>query len=314
MLTRSDVRAALKKVLATKFHAVVANAPYITEKDKARKDYHREKLGKKQRYVSAYREYSLASPFTERCFQLAEKDGFIELITSNNFMKREFGKPLIETVLGTLDLTLVVDTSQAYIPFHGTPTVLLFGRNRRAVGETVRAVMGKRGETGVPDNPAKAQVWSSIAEEWATVGFENEYVSVAELPRETLGKHPWSLGGGGAAELKERLDDSGSLRLSALVEVIGSGAVTRADELFVLMPGAARRLRMPEEAVAAYGFGEALRDWSFDHAADIVLPYGTAGTLPPSALGSWIDVAWRFRKAALGSSGQGLQDEARRGW
>jgi hypothetical protein len=45
-------------------------------------------------------------------------------------MKREFGKPLIETVLAGLDLTLVVDTSQAYIPFHGTPTVLLFGRNR----------------------------------------------------------------------------------------------------------------------------------------------------------------------------------------
>src|SRR5688572_22102503 len=47
-LTRSDVRAALRKVLATKFHAVVANPPYITEKDAARKDYHREKRGKKQ--------------------------------------------------------------------------------------------------------------------------------------------------------------------------------------------------------------------------------------------------------------------------
>jgi hypothetical protein len=55
----------------------------------------------------------------------------VGIITSNNFMKREFGKPLIEEVLAGLDLTLVVDTSQAYIPFHGTPTVLLFGRNRR---------------------------------------------------------------------------------------------------------------------------------------------------------------------------------------
>jgi hypothetical protein len=61
-LTRSDVRAALKKVFEKKFHAVVANPPFITEKDAARKGYHREKTGKNQRYVSAYREYSLGSP------------------------------------------------------------------------------------------------------------------------------------------------------------------------------------------------------------------------------------------------------------
>ena len=99
VLTRSDVRTALRKVFATKFHAVVANPPYIMEKDGARKEYHREKLGKKQRYVSATGMYSLGAPFTERCFQLAASAGFVGLITSNNFMRREFGKPLIETVL-----------------------------------------------------------------------------------------------------------------------------------------------------------------------------------------------------------------------
>ncbi|MBK9371665.1 MAG: hypothetical protein IPN01_36160 [Deltaproteobacteria bacterium] len=130
-LTRPEVRAALREVLGGGFHAVVANPPYIVESDSFRKEYHREKLGRRQRYVSAYRQYSLGSPFTERCFQLAVPAGFVGIITSNNFMKREFGKPLIEEVLAGLDLSLVVDTSQAYIPFHGTPTVLLFGRNRR---------------------------------------------------------------------------------------------------------------------------------------------------------------------------------------
>lgn len=196
-LTRADVRAALRKVFAEKFHAVVANPPYITERDSARKEYHREKIGKAPRYVSVYREYSLGSPFTERCFQLAEKDGYIGVITSNNFMKREFGKPLIEKVLTSFDLTLIADASQAHIPFHGTPTVLLFARNRRPVGDSVRAVMGKRGEAGIPDDPAKGRVWSSIEEGWQLLGFENEFVSVADLPRIALSKHPWSLGGGG---------------------------------------------------------------------------------------------------------------------
>ncbi|MBL0196965.1 MAG: Eco57I restriction-modification methylase domain-containing protein [Myxococcales bacterium] len=241
-LTRSDVRAELKKVFAKRFHAVVANPPYIVESDEARKDYHREKLGKAQRYVSAYRQYSLGSPFTERCFQLAEKDGYVGLITSNNFMKREFGKPLIEKILAGVDLTLVVDTSQAYIPFHGTPTVLLFGRNRRPTSDTVRAVMGKRGESGTPEDPAKGRVWASIVDGWDTVGFETEYASVADLPRETLGKHPWSLGGGGAAELKERISTHARERLSDVSTEIGRTTHTGLDEVFLLPSAYARRI------------------------------------------------------------------------
>lgn len=184
--TPTETRLALREVLAPRFHAVVANPPYITEKDSAKKAYHREKLGKKQRYVSAYREYSLGAPFTERCFQLAVDEGFVGIITSNNFMKREFGKPLIEEVLRGLDLSLVVDTSQAYIPFHGTPTVLLFGRHRAPSSTIVRAVMGKRGESGTPEDPARGKVWVSIEERWSEVGFENEYVSVSDLPRERV--------------------------------------------------------------------------------------------------------------------------------
>ena len=77
------------------------------------------------------------------------------MITANSFMKREFGKKLIEEFFPTVDLTHVIDTSGAYIPGHGTPTVILFGRNRRPVGEQVRAVLGIRGEPTTPDDPAQ---------------------------------------------------------------------------------------------------------------------------------------------------------------
>ena len=45
------------------------------------------------------------------------------MITANSFMKREFGKKLIEEFFPRVDLTHVIDTSGAYIPGHGTPTV-----------------------------------------------------------------------------------------------------------------------------------------------------------------------------------------------
>ena len=48
-------------------------------------------------------------------------------------MKREFGKKLIEEFFPRVDLTHVIDTTGAYIPGHGTPTVILFGRNRKPV-------------------------------------------------------------------------------------------------------------------------------------------------------------------------------------
>lgn len=236
-LTRSDVRAALKKVLAKKFHAVVANPPYIMERDEVRKTYHRELIGRNRRYVSATGRYSLGSPFTERCFQLAEKAGFVGLITSNNFMRREFGKPLIEKVLAGIDLSLVVDTSQAYIPFHGTPTILVFGKNQRPERDTcVRAVMGRRGESRVPEDPARGRVWMSIAEGWSQVGFSNEYVSVAELDRETLETHPWSLGGGGAAELKKALEDHSVARISDVIERTGLMTILKQDDVFFCSP------------------------------------------------------------------------------
>ena len=59
--------------------------------------------------------------------------GYVGMITTNSFMKREFGAKLIEEYLPTVDLTHVIDTSGAYIPGHGTPTVILFGRHRTPV-------------------------------------------------------------------------------------------------------------------------------------------------------------------------------------
>lgn len=296
-LSRPEVRDALREVLKGGFHAVVANPPYIVESDENRKAYHRDKVGRKQRYVSAYRQYSLASPFTERCFQLAVREGMVGIITSNNFMKREFGKPLIEEVLMTLDLSLVIDTSQAYIPHHGTPTVLLFGRNRGPTSEVVRAVMGKRGEMGTPPDPARGKVWSSIVAGWNAVGWENDFVSVADVPRETLANHPWSLGGGGAAELMTRIVSAGRQRLRDLGLDVGRTMHTGLDEPFYIDESGPQALLTSSLPLAR---GEDVRDWVVRTPSRVIAPYDDAfrqvveSDLPP-AVRAWL---WRA-KAAL---------------
>jgi hypothetical protein len=290
-LTRSDVRAALKKVFEKKFHAVVANPPYILERDEARKEYHRQMIGKNRRYVSATGKYSLGAPFTERSFQLAEKDGFVGIITSNNFTKRDFGKALIEKVLAGLDLTLVVDAAQAYIPFHSTPTVLLFGRHRKPVGGCVRAVLGKRGESGTPSDPAHGEVWTSIATSWLTVGFDNDYISVADVRRSTLDAHPWSLGGGGASELKQKIESQAESTLGKLSESIGITCFTLEDDAFIASEEVLARHGIPGSQRRPMVEGDLIRDWAVAPTDVAVFPYDEALNVLGSVAGSKLE-AW----------------------
>ncbi len=116
--------------------------------------------------------------------------GYTGQITANSFMKREFGKKLIESFFPTVDLTHVIDTSGAYIPGHGTPTVILFGRHRPPMASTLRTVMGIRGEPATPDDPARGLVWSAIVAQLDQPGSQSEFVSVGDSPRELFHKHP----------------------------------------------------------------------------------------------------------------------------
>ena len=92
-LFRLENLAEVKQVLARRFHAVVGNPPYITEKDAKKREAYRKS------YASASGKYALSAPFTERFFELAVTDGFVGLINSNAWTKRDFGKALIEEVL-----------------------------------------------------------------------------------------------------------------------------------------------------------------------------------------------------------------------
>ena len=259
-----DDPAAARQVLDQRYHAVVGNPPYITCKDPLLREAYREN------YDSAAGKYALSAPFTERFFQLAEPGGYVGMINANSFMKREFGKALIERVLPRVELTEVIDTSGAYIPGHGTPTVLLFGRNRTPVAANVHVVMGKRGEPTTPADPEKGHVWSAVAAHHRDLGFENDYLSVAEITRETLSKHPWSLGGGGAAELKELLEARCAKRLGDLVTSIGFMAIAGEDEVFVAPIGTHARWGLPSRD---FGIGESIRDWACTPTEEALFPY-----------------------------------------
>lgn len=270
----SEDLAQVQRILGRQYHAVVGNPPYIVVKDAALNAAYR------QKYASCHMKYSLGAPFTERFFDLAvtgtggQGAGFVGLITANSFMKREFGSKLIEQVLPRLDLTHVVDTSGAYIPGHGTPTVILLGRHRAPVDAGVRTVMGIKGEPSTPADPAQGLVWSAIVGQIDQAGSESDFVSVVDTPRKNLGKHPWSMGGGGGTDLTEAIESAGAPLRSA-VDSVGITAFTLEDDAFVSPSSLHARLSIESKLLRPMVTGDELRDWSRSPGNSALFPYDT---------------------------------------
>ncbi|MFV2102965.1 BREX-2 system adenine-specific DNA-methyltransferase PglX [Micromonospora sp. LOL_024] len=258
------------------YHVVVGNPPYITVKDKGLNDAYREM------YDACSGKYALSVPFAQRFFQLAKPGdgegkgaGQVGQITANSFMKREFGKKMIEKLFAVeVNLTHVIDTSGAYIPGHGTPTVILVGRNtNRGRAGTIRTVMGIRGEPIAPADPSSGLVWQAIIRQINHPGTESEWVSVDDIARTGLTNFPWSLSGGGASGLMELLEaDDRTLLQRKISGAIGFASFPGQDEAFFAPPAWFRRagidsLRRPLVV------GEVVRDWDNPPEDHALVPY-----------------------------------------
>lgn len=300
-----------------RYHVVVGNPPYPTVKDKALNGAYR------RAYPMCSGKYALTVPFMELFFRLARREGsaggagYVGKITANSFMKREFGKKLIEVFLAgkdisstrnnPVDLTGVIDTSGAYIPGHGTPTVILTGRPRRPATKTVRAVLGVRGEPGPPADASKGLVWSEIAEHFADASYDGQFVTVRDLDRAVLGRYPWSLSGGGASDIKELVEAAAESRLADAVESIGFAAITGDDDIFV------RRIRSGPLALSSvptrrFVEGDRVRDFSILGGDVAVFPY------PVETAKQCHSVFWPFRAVLRAGLAFGQTREDRGDW
>lgn len=270
------------------YHVVVANPPYIQPPDAKLRDQYR------ALYKTCSGRYALSVPFMELLFRLAKRpdgtgSGYVGQITSNSFMKREFGKKLIEQFLSGaftamvpdyVDLSHVIDTSGAFIPGHGTPTAILIGRPRKPLSSHVRAVLGVRGEPGQPAFPAHGLVWRDIVEHFEEPGYEGLFVSVVDIPRATYSVFPWSLSGGGTGDLKNRIELASQLRLGSVARRLGVFGAIHADEAYIV-PGHEAARRGDPSVYRELVAGELVRDWAARVGNSVFFPYSADHQLLP---------------------------------
>jgi hypothetical protein len=260
-----------------RYDVVVGNPPYITVKDKALSQIYRSK------YADVCKgKYALTVPFMKLFFALAKpgvRPGWIGVITSNSFMKREFGSKLIENFLANKDLRLVADTSGAYIPGHGTPTVIIVGRNQGMVDATVRAVLGVRAEPGRPDDAAKGIVWTDITEHVDQHGWDDGWITVTDLDRTLLATHPWSLTGGGAVELLNAIETISNKTIGSMSYRIGVFGIPGLDEAIIVNDGQVNRYHLERSAIGQLVIGDQVRDFLFEDTLPCWYPYDRAHDL-----------------------------------
>jgi hypothetical protein len=275
-----------------RYHVVVGNPPYITVKDKRLNELYREL------YNACGGTYALSVPFAQRFFELAMRGdsggngfGMVGQITASSFMKREFGKKLIETYFGhEVELTEVIDTSGAYIPGHGTPTVILVGKRRsgNARSATIRTVRSVQGEPSVPRGGEYGVVWDSIMKQIDEPGSVSQWVSVDDLARDLyFARQPWILADGGL-EVVDKLSEASKRSLREAIEPpIGRAIRAGADEAYIRPLRKTFRTVANRDGLRPLMVGEVVRDWNADPEDAIWFPYASSLQAGELAVDLW---------------------------
>ncbi|WP_231387171.1 BREX-2 system adenine-specific DNA-methyltransferase PglX [Nocardia sp. BMG111209] len=284
-----------------RYHVVVGNPPYIRVKDKNLDELYR-KL-----YKACSGKYALSVPFAQRFFELAKLGdpdgrgfGRVGQITANSFMKREFGTRLIEEFFAhTVELTEVIDTSGAFIPGHGTPTVILIGTRRsgKSRSSTIRTVRGVQGEPRAPKEPEKGLVWRAIVDRIDDAPGPGKWVSVDNLERHRyFAKQPWIMLDNGL-EMVQQISARGTGRLrSVLARDIGFASFPGQDDAFISTPDALHRQCITAPISRWLIIGEVVRDWHLHCSEQAVVPYDAEfKPLPYDEESSWGRRLWKVR-------------------
>ena len=293
----------LNQILSPRqYDVVVGNPPYIQVKDKTLNERYR-KL-----YATCKGKYALSAPFMERFFQLAKQRsstcpaGWTGQITSNSFMKRDFGIPLIEDFLPRQDLTAVIDSEGAWIPGHnsdGTPTTIIIGKHQSPVRQSVRAVLSKGlRESKEVSAMGTGPYWRSIVEHIQGPDVDNEWVTILDLPRQRLSSHPWSLSGGGASDLLATIDRNSVSKLVDQAESIGIVSFTLEDEAYLASAATHNTRQIPSALVRPMVLGDGLRDYSFTPEVLAIFPYSpdfTALDVSASSYPELYRALWAYR-------------------
>jgi hypothetical protein len=259
----------VRKIQRGGFDIIVGNPPFVTARNRAKREAYAARWKE-----TCFKNYQLVAPFFQRSFGLLRPGGHLGFVVSNAFAKREFGKPLVEDFFPTVEVQKVVDCSGLMFPGHGTPTCIVFGRNRKpAPNSFIRIAAILPGGGDLRTVPEASPLWHTLQTRHDQPGYTDDRVIVADRPRSQLATWPWNFDVRNEPT-RHIIESIPQVCLGELVdEPVGHVAITRTDDVFILPEHLARRFKVETRHLRFLGTGKTIRDWSPLEYPLIVFPY-----------------------------------------
>ncbi|AEK37026.1 hypothetical protein CVAR_1674 [Corynebacterium variabile DSM 44702] len=257
------------------YDVVVGNPPYIEVKDPILKKQYKSRYS---RYIKG--QYNLTIPFMVLFYNLATNGsanipaGWTGQITGNSFFLKPFGVSLVENFFTEVDVREIIDTAGAHIPGHGTPTVIIIGRNSAPSRRKIVGVIGLEGEPTTPADSSKGLVWTSIVNNIDESGYEDSYISVQELSRDFVSSHPWNLHGTTISQTAEWIQEKSKKTVGEITDAVGRTTHTGLDPAYFIPKN--RSLTKFSETVEV-ATGSNIRDYLIINCNVTLFPYDSIG-------------------------------------
>jgi len=251
------------------FDIVVGNPPFVTARDPEKRA-----LWRKRWPRVCYGHYHMLCPFIALSFGLLREDGELGFIVSNAFATREFGRPLVERFLPTVDLQKVVDCSGLMFPGHGTPTCIIFSKNAGPPPDSAVCVAGiLPGGGDLRTAPEESPLWRTLELHHDSAGHEDARIAVAHRSRNAMAEWPWTFDPT-AQKTRQQVEAAASSCLAEWLEGnIGYACVTRADDIYFAPLHLLRKVDSEAHCLLPMTVGDEVRNWSLSSQNWALFPY-----------------------------------------
>jgi hypothetical protein len=260
------------------FDIMVGNPPFVTARNAEKRELYRERWKE-----TAIQKFQLVSPFFQRSFGLLNQNGYLGFIVSNAFAKQQFGRPLVEDLFSTIDLEKVVDCSGLMFPGHGTPTCIVFGKNRKPdKNSSVKIIATLAGGGDLRTQPENSPLWATIQAHHDTTDYMDDRIVVGEKTPIEMSQWPWNLDISAEPTRKE-LEKAKNRIEDVIEDEIGVATMTNADDIFIMPDHQARKLRLAQNLLRPFQEGFDVRDWSLFSDVEIIVPYNEKAVILPES-------------------------------
>ena len=243
-----------------KFDFVVGNPPYVRVQslDYKIREYY------KENYKSAYKQFDLYVLFIEKGINWLKDNSKLGFITSNKFIKREYGKGIRSLITNRGQLTQLTDLTSIKVFKDATndPVIVIFCNSLTPM--TLKYAEIQR---------YKEEILNHTLYHGNKEDYSDSFVRIIRIANKDLIENNWRVVSKEEQRLLDKINKN-SLLLRDLVTGIHEGLITGADDIFIVDKNIINKARLEKELLRPVLKGKEIRRYSIRETnRALIFPY-----------------------------------------